>query len=77
MTLEFRLKKHMYKIFLSLIIGLSSCANLADYQKTYVNDDELQIGLSSIESLNNNAKTYREGAQGANNGKSGGGCGCN
>jgi hypothetical protein len=56
---------------------LSSCANLADYQKTFVNDNELQIGLSSIESLNNNAKTYREGTQGANNGKSSGGCGCN
>ena len=67
----------MYKVLLLLIISLSSCVNLADYQKTFVNDEEMQIGLSSLENLNNNAKTYREGAQGANNGKSGGGCGCN
>ena len=67
----------MYKVLLLLTIILSSCVNLADYQKTFVNDEEMQIGLSSLDNLNNNAKTYREGAQGANNGKSGGGCGCN
>ena len=67
----------MYKVLLLLTITLSSCVSLADYQKTFVNDEEMQIGLSSLENLNNNAKTYREGAQGANNGKSGGGCGCN
>jgi len=43
----------------------------------YVNDEEMDIGLSDINNLNNNAKTYREGSQGANDGKSGGGCGCN
>ncbi len=37
----------------------------------------MEIGLSDIENLSNNSKTYREGSQGANGGKSGGGCGCN
>ena len=56
---------------------MSSCTMLPEYQKMYLNDEEMGIGLSDIDNLNNNAKTYREGAQGANDGKSGGGCGCN
>tara|TARA_B100000767_G_C19327924_1_gene354420 strand:- start:134 stop:286 length:153 start_codon:yes stop_codon:yes gene_type:complete len=48
-----------------------------EYSKTFLNDDEMDIGLSDTESLSNNSKTYREGSQGANGGKNGGGCGCN
>jgi hypothetical protein len=64
-------------LFYTLTFTLSSCANLPEYQKMYVNDEEMNIGFSDIDALNNNSKTYREGSQGANDGKSGGGCGCN
>ena len=37
----------------------------------------MDMGLSDTESLSNNSKTYRQGIQGANGGKNGGGCGCN
>ena len=67
----------MHKTIIIITLFLTSCATLPEYKKTFVNDDEMEIGLSDIENLSNNAKTYREGAQGANNGKSGGGCGCN
>ena len=63
-------------IFL-LTIFISSCASIPEYKKAFLNDDEMEIGLSDIENLSNNSKTYREGSQGANGGKSGGGCGCN
>jgi len=64
-------------LFYLLTLTFGSCTILPEYQKMYVNDEEMDIGLSDINNLNNNAKTYREGSQGANDGKSGGGCGCN
>ena len=68
--------KRIAKILI-LIIIISSCTTVPEYKKTFLNDDEMEIGLSDIENLSNNSKTYREGSQGANGGKSGGGCGCN
>lgn len=59
------------------ITSLFSCVSLPAYQQQFVNEDEMQIGSDNIDVLNNNAKTYREGSQGGNQGKSGGGCGCN
>lgn len=69
----------MYRLFIAslLLIILNSCAIVPEYSKAYLNDDEMNIGLSDIEGLSNNSKTYREGSQGANGGKTGGGCGCN
>lgn len=69
------MKKFASILILAIII--SSCATVPEYKKTFLNDDEMEIGLSNIENLSNNSKTYREGSQGANGGKSVGGCGCN
>ena len=66
-----------FSSILILAIIISSCATVPEYKKTFLNDDEMEIGLSNIENLSNNSKTYREGSQGANGGKSVGGCGCN
>lgn len=60
-----------------VIIILGSCAQLKPYEKRYVNSEEMNIGSDELEDLINNPKTYREGSQGGNSGKSGGGCGCN
>ena len=43
----------------------------------YLNDKDMQLSEDKIKSFENSFQTYREGASGANSGKSGGGCGCN
>lgn len=60
-----------------IILGFSSCVSVQSYQKMYLNDEDMQLGEKKIESLENSAMMYREGASGANGGKNGGGCGCN
>ncbi len=48
-----------------------------EYQKVYLNDENMQLGNRDIETFATGFHTYREGTAGANGGKSGGGCGCN
>jgi hypothetical protein len=43
----------------------------------YINDSDMELSSKKIEKFEMNFKLYREGASGANGGKSGGGCGCN
>ena len=56
---------------------LSSCVPVKPYQKMYVNDGEMEASPKKIEKTEISFESYREGASGANGGKSGGGCGCN
>lgn len=73
------------KIWLTLKIGVLfvclmnciSCVSVKAYQKAYLNDKEMALSDKKIESFEINYQAYREGAQGANGGKVGGGCGCN
>jgi len=62
---------------LALIISLSACASVKEYEKVYLNDSEMDLNARSVEQFENNFQSYREGASGANGGKTGGGCGCN
>ena len=55
----------------------SSCTTVKEYQKNKLNDAEMILGNRKIEKTELSFQTYREGASGANAGKSGGGCGCN
>ena len=48
-----------------------------EYDKVYLNDEEMVLSFKSSERFETNFQVYREGASGANGGKSGGGCGCN
>jgi hypothetical protein len=56
---------------------LGSCTTVKEYQKNKLNDSEMTLGARKIEKTEMNFQTYREGASGANGGKTGGGCGCN
>jgi hypothetical protein len=56
---------------------LTSCANVKEYQKSRINDSEMILGNRKVEKNELNFQSYREGASGANGGKTGGGCGCN
>jgi hypothetical protein len=54
-----------------------SCTTVKEYQKNKLNDAEMQLSSRKIEKTELNFQSYREGASGANGGKTGGGCGCN
>ncbi len=59
------------------IASLTSCVNVKEYQKNKLNDSEMALSNRKVEKNELNFQSYREGASGANGGKTGGGCGCN
>ena len=56
---------------------LSACQPVKSYQKTYLNDAEMELAARRVQKFEFNFQAYREGASGATGGKTGGGCGCN
>ena len=56
---------------------LPSCTTVKEYQKNKLNDNEMALSSRKVEKTEMSFQTYREGASGANGGKTGGGCGCN
>ncbi|TDW47829.1 uncharacterized protein DUF4266 [Flavobacterium sp. 270] len=56
---------------------LTSCTSVKEYQKGKIDDSEMVLSNRKIEKTELSFQSYREGASGANSGKSGGGCGCN
>ena len=68
-------KKLLFTI--SIILLLSSCKPVKEYQKMYLNDSEMELSMRKGQKFENNFQLYREGSAGANGGKTGGGCGCN
>ena len=58
-------------------IAISSCESVKEYQKGKINDSEMVLSNRKVEKTELSFQSYREGASGANSGKSGGGCGCN
>jgi hypothetical protein len=69
----------MKRRLMVLVAGvlMVSCAPVKDYQKMYLNDSEMELAMKKAEKFESSFQLYREGAAGANGGKSGGGCGCN
>jgi hypothetical protein len=64
--------------FLLIFTALSSsCVVVKEYDKVYLNDEEMMLSAKGSERFETNFQIYREAAAGANGGKSGGGCGCN
>lgn len=64
-------------IAIVFLTSLSSCTVLKEYEKVYVNDEEMLLSSRSLERFEMTFQIYREAAAGANGGKTGGGCGCN
>jgi len=64
-------------LLLLLLIFSSSCVVVREYDKVYVNDEEMQLSARPCERFETNFQIYREASSGANGGKTGGGCGCN
>ena len=70
------MKKKTVILFFCLNI-FSGCIVVKPYQKAYLNDEDMDLGIREINSYESTFESYREGASGANGGKIGGGCGCN
>tara|TARA_R110000868_G_scaffold142652_1_gene360094 strand:- start:361 stop:570 length:210 start_codon:yes stop_codon:yes gene_type:complete len=64
-------------VVFAVLISLSSCVAVKEYDKVYLNDEEMALSAKNLERFETNFQIYREGAAGANGGKTGGGCGCN
>lgn len=64
-------------LLICLVILISSCVAVKPYQKVNLNDPDMELSAHKSERFETNYQVYREGASGANGGKSGGGCGCN
>ncbi len=74
-----RLKQSLFSLVLlaGITTAATSCKTVKAYQKNKLNDSEMVLGNRKIEKSELSFQSYREGASGANAGKSGGGCGCN
>jgi len=59
------------------VITISSCTTVKAFQRNKLNDAEMGLSIRKIEKSELNFQSYREGASGANGGKTGDGCGCN
>lgn len=66
-----------FLIVLVVLVCSSSCVAVKEYDKIYLNDSDMQLGIRGSERFETNFQLYREGSSGANGGKTGGGCGCN
>lgn len=64
-------------IVVLLLLTLNSCVAVKGYEKINLNDPDMSLSTRSIDHFETSFQVYREGASGANGGKSGGGCGCN
>jgi len=73
------MRRLFYGLLCSMIISVAatSCETVKEYQKAKVNDADMQLSARKDQRFEQNFQSYREGASGANGGKTGGGCGCN
>ncbi|SDD51535.1 DUF4266 domain-containing protein [Pedobacter soli] len=58
-------------------VAMSSCSSVKPYQKSKIKDADMILSARKVQKFEQSFQLYREGASGANGGKSGGGCGCN
>jgi Domain of unknown function (DUF4266) len=71
--------ENVIKTLIMAVLGISSqsCVSVKEYQKSKINDAEMELANRKVEKFETSFYLYREGASGANGGKSSGGCGCN
>lgn len=56
---------------------LSSCQAVKPYQRVYLNDYFMKMGIRPADMFGEKVQAYREGSSGGGTGKDSGGCGCN
>lgn len=62
---------------LCIVLLITSCVSVKPYERQYINDPEMQMGIDSGKSFNNYVNSIREGATPTGSTKGSGGCGCN
>lgn len=69
----------LFTVFMAMFFAaaVSSCTTVKGFQRSKLNDAEMGLSSRKVEKSELNFQSYREGASGANGGKTGGGCGCN
>ena len=73
-----KMKKSTFTFLcISMLFLYTSCVSVKEYQKNKLNDADMALSSRKAEKNELNFQSYREGASGANGGKTGGGCGCN
>ncbi len=70
-------KKYITFSLILLVVFATSCETVKEFQKNKLNDAEMALSTRKVEKNEMNFQSYKEGASGANGGKTGGGCGCN
>ncbi len=70
------MKKAILLVLFTALLS-SSCVTVKEYQKMNLNDPDMALTDRKGKKFETTFQVYREGASGANGGKSGGGCGCN
>jgi hypothetical protein len=69
------IKKTLFLLF--ILLSVTRCVSVKEYQKMHLNDAEMELAGRKTQKFETTFQLYREGASGANGGKTGGGCGCN
>jgi hypothetical protein len=69
--------KKALALFLGCGLLLGACTSVKPYQKSRLNDSEMQLSARRVEKTEMSFQSYREASSGANGSKTGGGCGCN
>ena len=77
MNLKFAFATRGFLLSTTFILLICACQPVKEYQKNKLNDAEMTLSNRKIQKTELNFQSYREGASGANGGKTGGGCGCN
>ena len=62
---------------LAILLLASACSKVKPYQKMHLNQESMKLNDNKVKNFESNFLSYREGAEGGNGGKTGGGCGCN
>jgi len=66
-----------YLFIVAVLLMFSSCVAVKEYEKVYINAEDMASSARGICKADISSHMYREGAAGAKGGKMGGGCGCN
>lgn len=65
-------------IFIALaMLVIQGCTSVKPYQRSYLNDSQMESGIQQIEQFEQGVFNYREGSMTSGTKKGKGGCGCN
>jgi hypothetical protein len=68
-------KKFLWMLPIVAVVA-SGCATVSPWERDRLSLESMKLQDSECHRFERNGEVYREGAVGANGGKSGGGCGC-